>query len=64
MTKRKWSVLQSAGASLRLATDRAAIIVSPGVTTAEVDAMLEKCKADAEAEIEAAVVANLIDLVD
>ena len=39
--------------------DRVALIVSPGLTTAEVDAMLEKCKADAEAEIEAAVVANL-----
>ena len=44
--------------------DRVALVVSPGLPPAEVDAMLEKCKADAEAEIEAAVVANLIDLVD
>ena len=39
--------------------DRVALMVSPGLPPAEVDAILEKCKADAEAEIEAAVVANL-----
>jgi|688.fasta_scaffold2030044_2 hypothetical protein len=39
--------------------DRVALMVSPGLPPAEVDAMLEKCKGDAEAEIEAAVVAKL-----